>query len=206
MKKLAILGASGHGKVVADTALVSGWEEVVFFDDAWPGVTLNGNWNVVGDTANLLQRLADFSGVIIAIGDCAIRWNKQQKIDEAGGQLATIIHPMAFISPNSRVGKGVAIMANAVINTNATVGDCCIVNSGAIVEHDCQLGQAVHLCPGAVLSGDVSIGDYCWIGVGAVVRQGIQICAGVTVGTGAVVVKPVLESQTVVGCPAAPLG
>ena len=37
MKTLAILGASGHGKVVADAALSTGlWQEVVFYDDAWP--------------------------------------------------------------------------------------------------------------------------------------------------------------------------
>jgi hypothetical protein len=40
--RLAILGASGHGKVVADAAGLAGWDEVVFFDDAWPGLTQNG--------------------------------------------------------------------------------------------------------------------------------------------------------------------
>lgn len=37
MKTLLILGAGGHGKSVAETALLRGeWESVVFLDDAWP--------------------------------------------------------------------------------------------------------------------------------------------------------------------------
>lgn len=43
---LAILGASGHGKVLADIAELTGWDKVVFFDDAWPEVQRNGAWEV----------------------------------------------------------------------------------------------------------------------------------------------------------------
>ena len=34
MRKLAIIGASGHGKVVADIARKNGYTEIVFLDDA----------------------------------------------------------------------------------------------------------------------------------------------------------------------------
>src|SRR5690606_24126355 len=46
MIRLAILGASGHGKVVADCAELCGWSVVEFFDDAWPGSgpTACGQW------------------------------------------------------------------------------------------------------------------------------------------------------------------
>ena len=33
MKRLAIIGASGHGKVVADIAKKNGYKEIVFLDD-----------------------------------------------------------------------------------------------------------------------------------------------------------------------------
>lgn len=33
MKKIAIVGASGHGKVVADIAKKNGYESIVFLDD-----------------------------------------------------------------------------------------------------------------------------------------------------------------------------
>ncbi|MDN5843803.1 MAG: hypothetical protein L0H54_10205, partial [Alcaligenaceae bacterium] len=50
MKRLAILGASGHGKVVAEAALAAGWDTVDFYDDAWPAKRRIGKWVISGDT------------------------------------------------------------------------------------------------------------------------------------------------------------
>jgi sugar O-acyltransferase (sialic acid O-acetyltransferase NeuD family) len=204
MKKLAILGASGHGKVVADLALTCGWSAVSFFDDAWPDIVRNGAWDVVGDSGSLIKNISDYAGVIVAIGECTIRLAKQTQLAQENGRLVTIIHPTASISPYATIGAGVVIMAGVVISVDTSIGDASIINSGAIVEHDCVLGNAVHIAPGAVLSGNVTVGDRSWIGVGAIARQGARIGAGVTVGAGAVVLDQVRDGLTVVGCPAIP--
>lgn len=204
MNRLALLGASGHGKVVADAALAMGWREVVFFDDAWPSIELNGHWPVVGDSATLLARLSEFDGVLIAIGNGAVRWQKYQALQAAGARLATVVHPSACVSPYARLGDGTVVMAGAVVNVDAVVGDAGIINTSATVDHDCRLAHGVHVSPGAHLSGNVQVGACSWVGVGSSVRQGMSIGAGVTVGAGAVVVKPVADGLTVVGCPAAP--
>lgn len=200
--RLALFGASGHGKVVADTALEAGWLSVVFFDDAWPQREQNGHWPVVGDMAALLRQQHEFDAVLVAIGNCQVRWQKQQSVREAGIRLATIVHPRAAVSRFARLGEGTVIMAGAVVNADASIGDACIVNTGATVDHDCVLEHGVHISPGAHLSGGVSVGAQGWIGVGAAVRQGIAIGAGVMVGAGAVVVKPLPDGVTVVGNPA----
>lgn len=202
--KLALLGASGHGKVIADAALLSGWQ-VTFFDDAWPAVHWNGHWAVEGHTAALLARLAEFDGVIVAIGNCKIRWERQQLLHAAGARIATVIHPAATVSAYARIGAGSVVMAGAVVNVDSVLGDACIVNTGATVDHDCQLASGVHISPGAHLSGNVQVGDCSWVGVGAAVRQGVVIGAHATVGAGAVVVGPVAAGLTVVGSPARPL-
>jgi sugar O-acyltransferase (sialic acid O-acetyltransferase NeuD family) len=204
LNRLAIVGASGHGKVVADIARASGWDPIDFFDDRWPQITENGEWPIIGDSDKLLQDLAEYDGVIVAIGNCDTRWEKQELFRSAGGCLISLVHPMSCISPSASIGDGGVVMAGAVINADASIGDGCIVNTGAIVEHDCRIGDAVHIAPGAILSGGVSVAAGGWIGVGAVVRQGVSIGEGVTVGAGAVVLKSVANGLTVVGCPAAP--
>lgn len=202
MRKLALFGASGHGKVVADAALESGWQVVVFFDDAWPDVSANGHWHIAGNMAALLKRLNEFDGVLVAIGNCAVRWEKHWMLKAAGARLATVVHPRACISAFAHVGAGTVVMGGAVVNVDAVIGDACIVNTGATVDHDCSLADAVHLSPGAHLSGNVLVGAGSWVGVGAVVRQGIVIGAGAMVGAGAVVVAPVADGLTVIGNPA----
>lgn len=205
MSTLALLGAGGHGKVVADAALLAGWKNVLFFDDAWPQIQTNGHWPVVGDMAALLARLQEFDGVLVSIGHCKARWQKQQALQAAGATLATLVHPQACVSPYARLGAGTVVMAGAVVNVDAEIGDANIVNTCASVDHDCALAHGVHICPGAHLSGNVSVGACSWVGVGAAVRQGTRIGAGVTVGAGAVVVKPIPDGLTVVGNPAVPL-
>lgn len=202
MKRLALLGASGHGKVVADAALAAGWQDVVFFDDAWPDMSMNGHWPVAGNTAALLERLHEFNGVLVSIGNCAVRWQKQQVLQAAGARLVTIVHPHACVSPFSRLGAGTVVMAGAVVNVDAVVGESSIINTGATVDHDGILAHAVHISPGAHLSGNVAVGACSWIGVGAAVRQGTRIGARVMVGAGAVVVTAVADGLTVVGSPA----
>jgi len=201
-KRLALLGASGHGKVVADTALCAGWEEVVFFDDAWPAAVHNGHWPVLGNGAMLLERLHEFDGVVVAIGNCQVRLRKQQELAAAGARMATIVHPRAWVSAHAPLGAGTVMMAGAVVNTDARIGEACVINTGATVDHDCVLADGVHIAPGAHLSGNVSVGRCGWVGVGAAVRQGTAIGAGAMVGAGAVVVRAVPEDTTVAGNPA----
>ncbi|WP_313477102.1 acetyltransferase [Stutzerimonas kunmingensis] len=205
MKRLALLGASGHGKVIADTAECCGWQEIEFFDDAWPARQTNGYWPVVGDTTVLLSSLGRFDGVLVAIGNNRIRQAKLLQLQAIGAHVVSLIHPSATFSRYARLGVGSVVFAGAVINADTQIGQGTILNTGCSVDHDCVLGNAVHISPGARLAGGVEIGDLSWVGIGASVRQLILIGSGVMVGAGAAVVADVADGQTVVGVPACSL-
>lgn len=203
--RLAILGASGHGKVVADTALQAGWQEVVFFDDAWPQLTKNGSWPVVGDSRWLIDTVAEFDGVVVGIGNNRIRLAKTRELLAGGAAMPNIVHPNAIVSPMASLGAGCVVFAGAVIQVDSRLGHACIVNSHASVDHDCRLANGVHVCPGTAVAGLVSIGECSWIGIGASIKQLVQVGRDVTVGVGAAVVTDIADGHTVVGVPARPV-
>lgn len=202
---LAILGASGHGKVLADIAELTGWEKVVFFDDAWPEKIHNGPWQIIGNTHKLLNSLNNYDGVIVAIGNNKVRQQKLQQLNNAGANIITLIHPSATVSRYTQIGIGSVVVAGAVINPDCVIGSGAIINTCSSVGHDCNLGDAVHICPGARLAGGTEVDDRAWIGVGSSVRQLIKVGADAVVGAGSVVVKNVHSDTVVVGNPAKPL-
>lgn len=201
MKTLAILGASGHGRVVGDTAECCGWQ-VVFYDDAWPDRKANGPWQILGNTLDLLNTVSDYDGVIVGIGDNTVRAQKYEQLEQAGAKMATIVHPAAVISRYASIGAGSVVFAGAVLNIGAQMGCGVILNTGSTVDHDCVLGDFVHISPGAHLSGGVNVGNRSWIGVGASARQLVRIGDNVMVGAGAAVVTDIQDGLTVVGVPA----
>lgn len=202
MRKLAILGASGHGKVVADTALQVGWDEVLFFDDAWPDLTMNDGVPVIGDTNHLLSSVDQFAGAIVAIGNNRVRLRKVQCLVKAGFALPSLLHPNASVAKDVVIELGVVVFAGAVVQPGSQLGLASIVNTGATVDHDCTLASSVHVSPGANLAGGVEVGECSWIGIGACVNQYLTIGADVTIGAGAAVINDLPDGETVVGVPA----
>ena len=198
MRKLAIYGAGGHGRVVADTASLLGWQEIVFYDESWPQHQKNSIWPVVGNYEKLLANLASYDGVIVAFGDCVVRLEKTRELASLRSPIISLVHPMAFVSANATLGLGSVVFAGVVINVEAKVGEASIINTGATVDHDCIIGPGVHVCPGANISGGVEVGESSWIGVGSCVRHGIKIGANVMVGAGAVIVKDVPDGATMI--------
>lgn len=202
MKKLAVLGASGHGKVVAEIAELLGWE-VSFFDDSYPEIQLvEGLWSVKGNTDDLCQNLSSYNGCFIAIGDNSIRLQKMNKFELLGVEIPSLIHPKAVVSQYAKIKTGTVVMANAVLNPFVCVGKGCIINTSSSIDHDCKLSDGVHVSPGVNLAGAVTIGSHTWIGIGATVKQCVQIGSHVIVGSGASVVANLPDSVTAVGVPA----
>ncbi|MDO5668204.1 MAG: acetyltransferase [Alcaligenaceae bacterium] len=202
MNKLAIYGAGGHGKVIADTAELLGWQTIHFFDENHSNYSQHESWEVLGGFFELCEKLDDYEGVIVAIGNNKIRYAKYSQLKSLGGQLVSLIHPQSIVSRKAKIGTGSVVFAGAVVNAFTRIGEASIINTSASIDHDCDLGNAVHICPGTNLAGNVTVGDFSWIGIGSSVIQQIDITNDVFVGAGSVVVDNIERSGKYFGTPA----
>jgi sugar O-acyltransferase (sialic acid O-acetyltransferase NeuD family) len=208
MAALLLLGAGGHARVVAETALATGcFSSIAFLDDRCSGPTQLSDqpgWPVIGPFVSALdpQIRLQFPAALVAIGNAAVRLQWLPRLATAGYELPIVVHPTAWVSPSSQLGVGSVVFAQAAIQAQAVIGSGAILNTGCSVDHDAQLGNGVHICPGARLAGEVQVGDRSWIGIGASVIQQIRIGADVTVGAGASVVRDLPDGVTAVGVPA----
>lgn len=192
MNRLIIIGASGHGKVIADIAVKIGYTDIVFLDDN-EKITECAGFPVVGKTV----QAGDMDGdKIVAIGKAGIREKIQKTIETV-----TLVHPDAIISRRVQIGQGTVVMAGAVINSDVTIGQGCIINTCASVDHDCKIGDYVHVSVGAHVAGTCEIGKGTWIGAGAIVSNNIKVCRDCMIGAGSVVVKDIDEAGVYVGVP-----
>lgn len=200
MRPLIFIGASGHGKVCADIARLSGYENIHFLDDD-KNITFCDEYEVIGITSDLVKYVgvADF---FVSIGDTQIRQKITEDIRKIQGKIITLIHPMATIAKDIRIGDGCVIMAGTVINSGTVLGDGVIVNTGSTVDHDCMIGDFVHVAPGCHVSGNVFVGKETWIGVGSAIVDHVSLCSECIIGAGTVVIDDIKEKGIYIGVPA----
>ena len=169
MKKLLILGGGGHGKVVAEAAMLSNqWEEIAFLDDYNSKAT-------VGCCSEYENFVNEYKYAIPAFGNNEFRKSWFEKLEKAGFQLPTIIHPSAYISPSSKIYRGSVILANSTINTGCTINYGCIINIGVLIDHDTHVGEFVHVSSGAIVRSMCEIGDLSTVDAGAVIPSRTQV-------------------------------
>ena len=160
-KKLIILGSGGYGHTVADVAEQLGYN-ILFLDDSLPGHELSTFSSYIDENTSFIP----------AFGNNAFRMEWINRIEESGGQLATLIHPTAYVSPTATINPGTVILPHAIVNTDVVINRGCIINLGAIVDHGCILEEGVHIAPGAIVKGENRIEKCSKIEAGEVVERG----------------------------------
>lgn len=208
-RSIAICGAGGHGKVVADALSrhAPGKRIAGFLDDREElhGVTIAG-LRVLGSICDsLLSASPESLELVLAIGDNRSRERLALDAALAGFNFVSAIHPSAQIGAGVEIGPGTVVMPNAVINADARVGAHVIVNTGASVDHDCVVEDFSHISPGVHLAGNVTVRRGAHIGIGACAIPGVCIGEWAVIGAGATVIRDVPPNTTVAGVPAAPI-
>ena len=157
MNRLIIIGASGHGRVVADIACLCGYRRIDFLDDN-KSLRNCGKYKVIGPGKEFTEFVNEDTEFFVAIGDTKIRQKIQKGIEKAGGKIITLIHPNAVIAEDVQIGKGSVCMAGTV-----------------------KVGDRVWIGAGATISNNVDICKDCMIGAGTVVVRSIEK-SGVYIG------------------------
>lgn len=195
--RLVIIGAGGHGKVVADIAAKNGIKNICFLDDLVVGKCLG--FPIIGVCDDASKYQDEDTAFVIAIGD---NHTRKAFAEKHSLRYVSLVHPSAQIGLNVKIGVGTVVMACAVVNSCSDIGEHCIINSGAVIEHEDVIENYVHVSPKASLGGNVHIGESTHIGIGTTVINNIDICGGCIIGAGAVVVRNIKESSVYIGIPA----
>ena len=163
-KRLIILGSGGYGRTVYDIAEQLGYS-IIVLDDADEEHPL----------ASFSRYINDDTDFIPAFGNNEFRLQWRKRIEEAGGKLAILIHPTAYVSPKAQISDGCVILPEAIVNTGSQVGKGCIINLGATIDHDVVIEDGVHLCVRCIVKGENRILRCEKIEAGEIVERATRV-------------------------------
>jgi sugar O-acyltransferase (sialic acid O-acetyltransferase NeuD family) len=203
--QLIIVGAGGFGLEVAAYA-----EDIIraraaatiiagFLDDTKPVGTLHGGYKVLGNSLHTVDPTALY---VIALGAPEQRRFMAEIFAARGARFATLLHPAAYIAPDSRIGSGSIVAPFAFIGPQTVLGTQLVVNVGAVIGHEAQIGDYGVLAPHAVVHGQAVVAEDVLIGSGAVVTNGQTIGARSKISAGSMVFSAIPPEVTAFGNPA----
>ena len=187
-RKIAIIGAGGHGKVVGEIALLNKFKTIHFFDENVNEIE-KFPFKVLGNLKLLKKNQDNYDYFFVSIGNIKTRHKKIEWLKKNKMSLTSLIHPKSIISKLSFIGIGSCVMANAVVNPGAIIKNGVIINTSASIDHDCVIEDFAHISPNCSLSGSVRVGKFTHLGTGTSVHPGINIGNNVRTGIGSKVFK-----------------
>lgn len=190
---LAIYGTGGSGREVFEiagslNAMANRWEKLLFLDDFTENTELYGA-PVLSFEKMRSQYAPGQAEVIIAVGEPSSRELLYSKVVNDGYDLATIVHPAAFVSPSAKLGAGVFVKMQSIISADATIEDNVFVQANVIVGHDVCVGRHTQISAYSHIAGHASLGERNYLGVRASIREECSVGDDVVIAMGAVVME-----------------
>jgi sugar O-acyltransferase (sialic acid O-acetyltransferase NeuD family) len=199
--RVILIGYSGHGFVVADTA-IENQLDLIGYTDITEVQNNPFQLNYLGkEKEHGFFEINKDVNFLMGIGDNKIREEVYNLILENNREVFTLISQTATISKTAIIGKGTFINKNVSINAFAKIGNNVILNTACIIEHDCVIEDSAHIAPGAVLAGNITIGERSFIGANSVIKQGVIIGKDVIIGAGSVVINNIADGKKIAGNP-----
>jgi sugar O-acyltransferase (sialic acid O-acetyltransferase NeuD family) len=202
MKKLAIIGAGGNARELADML-----RDLPEFNVLGYLTNMHGKYDspVLGDFDWPASHHVD--AFAMAIGEPVAKFRVARELCERYPHIEwpVIVHPTAHVGSSVHLERGVIVCVGAVATVDIVIGEFSQLNYGCTVGHEARVGPACLINPGANISGGVELGRSVLVGTGSQVLQYVKVGDEARIGAGAVVTKDVAPATTVVGVPAAAL-
>lgn len=204
-KKIILLGAGGHCRVVIEACQANGFEVVGILDANIAKGTSIMSVPVLGDDSlaqNLLATGVRFMAISL-VGNLELRSRLLSTYAGMGFEFPSLIYKATHLSKYAEISdKGVLVQPGTIVNAEAVVRAHATLNTGCLVEHQATVGCNSHLAPRSALLGFSSVGDRTMIGAGAIILPGVSVGDDCIVGAGSVVLQNVPSGTVVVGNPA----
>lgn len=200
-----VLGAGGHAKVALDILALNQRKVYGLTDAGFQEGSTCAGYPVLGTDVILTelfqQKIQNAVMGIGHVGNTTIRNNVYDYAKKIGYTFPNVIHPRAIAAQTVQMGEGNLLAAECVLNSEAMIGNLCIINTGAVVEHECVIGNGVHIAPHATVLGTAKIGNNSFVGAGSVILQGVHVGHNCIIGAGSVVLRDVDDNSVIVGNP-----
>lgn len=212
-QKVIIMGGVGNGTVIAQAivdARKRGYDEFevagYFSDRLEVGTDIQGYPVLAKTNSENVKKYTEmgykFIWTIYRIDGQEERLKLFEELGFSDKNLATFIHPLAYVAPDVKVDAGVVIMPYAMISAATNIGMGTLIMTGATVGHDTRIGRFNHIASQAVVGSYLNVGDGVHFGLNCTVRENLSIGKNSTIGMGAVLTKDVGENEIWVGSPA----
>jgi len=177
-KKIVLVGGGGHCKAVIDVIVKEGVFKIEGILD--PEKKVNEKilgYPILGSDEkipNLAQKGYYFLVTIGQIKTPQIRMDLFNYIKKHTDKIATVISPLAYVSPFANIAEGTIVMHHAVVNISASIGQNCIINTKALIEHDACIEEHCHISTGAIINGGSRVKKGTFFGSGAVSKEYVE--------------------------------
>ena len=203
MDKCIIIGAGTYGMVYS-TFLSQEYEIIGFIDDDEKliGTNVTGI-PVLGNVNYLLNEIGPTVAVFAPLGNNSQRVSLLEKLIERGFNTPSFIHPQSQIPNSVLLGKAVYILNATNIMPFTSIGDFTMISMGVNIAHHVIIDKGCFFSQGSIIGASIKIEELAYFGIASVVMTGLKkIGKRAVIGAGTVVIKDVLDDQTVVGNPA----
>ncbi len=125
-----------------------------------------------------------------------------EKISIPSDSQINFIHPSSYLSKNTKIGNGNAILQNCTIQNSCIIGNNNIISSNCVIEHNSLIDNNNFIAAGSVIGANVKISNCCFIGLNSTIRENVTLQSNTFLGMGSLLLKNTSENEKWYGSPA----